>query len=61
LSWFLDGVYIGSSDGKSTFFHSVPDGEHVISAADEAGRTARVSVKVFTPGRRNEAQSELLF
>ena len=61
LSWFLDGVYIGSSDGKSTFFHSVPDGEHVISAADEAGRTARVSVKVFTPGRRNESQSELLF
>ncbi len=59
LWWYLDGVYIGSSEGKSTFFHDVPDGEHVISAADEAGHSAKVNVKVFTPGRRT--QSELLF
>ena len=59
LWWYLDGVFIGSSDGKSTFFHSVPDGEHVISAADETGRSAGVNVKVFTPGKR--IQSELLF
>lgn len=59
LWWYLDGVYIGTSDGKSTFFHSVPDGEHVISAADEAGRSAKVKVKVFTPGKKS--QSELLF
>ncbi|MBQ7154588.1 MAG: penicillin-binding protein 1C [Synergistaceae bacterium] len=57
--WYLDGEYIGTSRAESTFFHDVPDGEHVISAADEAGRSAVVNVKVFTPGRRN--REELLF
>ena len=59
LWWYLDGVYIGSSMADSTFFHGVPDGEHVVSVADEAGRSAKVDVKVFTPGRRTH--SELLF
>ena len=57
--WYLDGVYIGSSMADTAFFHDIPDGEHVISAADEDGRTAKVNVKVFTPGKRN--QSDLLF
>ena len=57
--WYLDGEYIGVSDGESTFFHAVPDGEHIISAADEAGRSSAVSVRVFTPGRRE--QGDLLF
>ena len=59
LWWYLDGVYIGSSMADAAFFHDIPDGEHVISAADEDGRTAKVNVKVFTPGKRN--QSDLLF
>ena len=57
--WYLDGQYIGTSRAESTFFHDVPDGEHVVSAADESGRSAAVTVKVFTPGRRKK--EELLF
>ena len=49
--WYLDGKYIGTSLPEATFFHDVPDGEHVISAADEEGRSSKVSVKVFTPGK----------
>ena len=57
--WYLDGKYIGTSLPDKTFFHGVPDGEHVISAVDEGGRTSFVNIKVFTPGRRT--QSDLLF
>ncbi|MBQ7543781.1 MAG: penicillin-binding protein 1C [Synergistaceae bacterium] len=57
--WYLDGKYIGTSRAESTFFHDIPDGEHVVSAVDEAGRSAKVDVKVFTPGRRKK--EELLF
>ena len=57
--WYLDGEYIGASDSEKTFFHDVPDGEHVISAADENGHSAVVNVKVFTPGRREP--EKLLF
>lgn len=57
--WYLDGKYIGTSKAESTFFHSVPDGEHIISAADKDGRSAAVHVKVFTPGKNQ--QNELLF
>ena len=57
--WYLDGEYIGASRAESTFFHDVPDGGHVVSAVDEAGRSAAVEVKVFTPGRRKSG--ELLF
>ena len=56
--WYLDGKYIGSSMPDKTFFHDVPDGEHVISATDEDGRTSFVNIKVFTPGKRN--QNDLL-
>ena len=57
--WYLDGEYIGTSRAESTFFHDVPDGEHVVSVVDESGRSARVAVKVFTPGSRNT--NDLLF
>ena len=57
--WYVDGEYIGEGSAEATFFHDVPDGEHVVSAVDEAGRSARVVVKVFTPGRKR--QEELLF
>ena len=58
--WYLDGKYIGTSLPDSTFFHDVPDGEHVISAADSEGRSAVVNVKIFTPGKNNN-QAEKLF
>lgn len=57
--WYLDGEYIGASNSEHTFFHDVPDGEHIISATDEKGHSAMVHVKVFTPGRRQ--QEKLLF
>lgn len=57
--WYVDGEYIGTSRGESTYFHDIPDGEHLVSAVDEAGRSAKVDVKVFTPGRRKN--EELLF
>ena len=57
--WYLDGEYIGMSHAGRVFFHAVPDGEHVVSVADEAGRSAAVTVRVFTPGRRS--QGDLLF
>ncbi|MBQ7197455.1 MAG: penicillin-binding protein 1C [Synergistaceae bacterium] len=57
--WYLDGEYIGTSLSDKTFFHNVPDGEHIISAADNDGRTTSVNIKVFTPGRR-EAPELLL-
>ena len=59
--WYLDGKYIGTSKPDKTFFHDVPDGEHVISVADEEGRSSVVKVKVFTPGKRTKTQGELLF
>ena len=57
--WYLDGKYIGTSLPDNTFFYNMPDGEHVVSVADEQGRSAVVNVKVFTPGRRT--QGDLLF
>lgn len=57
--WYLDGEYIGTSRAEATFFHNVPDGEHLVSAVDEEGRSAKVTVKVFTPGRKSH--SDLLF
>ena len=57
--WYLDGEYIGTAKSEATFFHDVPDGEHIVSVVDEAGRSAKAAVKVFTPGRRNN--SDLLF
>ena len=57
--WYLDGEYIGTSQPDATFFHDVPDGEHVISATDGEGRSSKVSVKVYTPGKRDNG--EMLF
>lgn len=57
--WYLDGEYIGTSTPDATFFHDVPDGEHVISATDDEGRSSSVSVKVYTPGKRES--NNLLF
>ncbi|MBQ7220169.1 MAG: penicillin-binding protein 1C [Synergistaceae bacterium] len=57
--WYLDGEYIGTARADATFFHDVPDGEHLVSVADEEGRSAKVKVKVFTPGRKS--QGEVLF
>ena len=51
VSWFLDGVYIGSSKPDKTFFHPVPDGLHVISASDETGRSTFIRINVITPAK----------
>ena len=60
--WYLDGKYIGTAKADSTFFHDVPDGEHVISVADENGRSSSTKVKVFTPGKTGKIfQGDLLF
>ncbi|MBQ7214556.1 MAG: penicillin-binding protein 1C [Synergistaceae bacterium] len=57
--WYIDGEYAGSSEADRTFFHDVPDGKHVVSVVDEAGRSAKVDVQIFTPGRKN--RGDLLF
>ena len=49
--WWLDGNFIGSSLPDKNFFYNIPDGEHVVSAVDTTGRSVKVDVKVFTPGR----------
>ena len=60
--WYMDGKYIGSSKADATFFYNVPDGEHIISVADENGRSSFVEVKVFTPGKTGKIyQGDLLF
>ncbi|MBR1486411.1 MAG: penicillin-binding protein 1C, partial [Synergistaceae bacterium] len=57
--WYLDGEYIGASENQKTFFYNIPDGEHVVSAADSEGRTSSVNIKVFTPGKREEKENIL--
>ena len=57
--WYVDGEYIGKISGASTFFFDISDGEHLVSAVDEAGKSASVNVKVFTPGKR--MNNDLLF
>ena len=59
IHWYIDGEYAGSSRAGSTLLRKIPDGEHVVSAADENGRSDAVNVRVYTPGRRQE--SEKLF
>ena len=60
--WYIDGEFAGSSSPDNTFFCSLQDGEHLVSAVDSAGKTASVNVKVFTPGRRvNDSENNLLF
>lgn len=54
--WYIDGEYAGMSEGGASLLRDIPDGEHVVSAADDAGRSARVTVKVFTPGRRTAGE-----
>ena len=57
--WYLDGKYIGTSLPNETFFHHVPDGDHVIGAADREGRSASTGVRVVTPGKTREAPPRL--
>ena len=57
--WYIDGEYAGTSEAERTFFHDVPDGKHVVSVVDEAGRSAKVDVQMFTPGKKR--QNDLLF
>ncbi|MBQ9565440.1 MAG: penicillin-binding protein 1C, partial [Synergistaceae bacterium] len=57
--WYLDGRYLGMAEPGETFFHALPDGEHSLSVADEAGRSASVRVKVRTPGKRRDAPPRL--
>ena len=57
--WYLDGKYIGTSLPHETFFHHVPDGEHVVGATDRTGRSASTGVRVVTPGKRREAPPRL--
>ena len=57
--WYVDGEYAGMSEAGASLLREIPDGEHIVSAADDAGRTSAVTVKVFTPGRKQE--SEKLF
>ncbi|MDR1875236.1 MAG: penicillin-binding protein 1C [Synergistaceae bacterium] len=55
--WYLNGRYIGTSPPSETFFHSFPDGRHLVSASDAEGRTAATRFTVLSPGksrRRNE-------
>lgn len=60
VHWYLDGQYMGSSNPRETFFHGVPDGRHVIGAADEAGRSSVTEVSVVTPGKRQNAPAPRL-
>lgn len=57
--WYVDGKYAGVSEAGASLFREISDGEHIVSAADDDGRTAAVTVKVFTPGKKQE--SEKLF
>ena len=54
--WYIDGEYMGVSEGGATFFRGMPDGEHTVSAVDENGRTSAVNVKVYTPGKRSAGE-----
>ncbi len=54
--WYMDGKYLGTSLPDNTFFHDMPDGSHVVSAADDMGRSVSVSVKVLTPGRKTQTE-----
>ena len=60
--WYIDGKYLGTSLPDNTFFHDMPDGSHVVSAADDTGRSVSVNVKVLTPGKSTQVeQIERLF
>ncbi len=56
IYWFVDGVYSGMSQGGMTFFHAIDDGEHIVSAVDEIGRTSAVNVKIYTPGKKQTGE-----
>ena len=54
--WYIDGEYMGVSEGGATFFRGMSDGEHTVSAVDENGRSSAVKVKVYTPGKRSAGE-----
>lgn len=49
ISWYIDGKYTGTSDIERTIYRRMNDGDRVISVCDEHGKTASVSVKIYTP------------
>ena len=53
IFWYVDGKYAGKTSSGQTLLHEIADGEHLVSAADENGRSDSVKVKVFTPGKSN--------
>lgn len=49
ISWYVDGVYIGTSIRGSVMHCDVKTGKHVVSASDESGRNHRVKIELFAP------------
>ena len=56
IFWYVDGNYVGTSEIGQTLFSEIADGEHLVSVADENGRSSAVKVKVLTPGK-NDAET----
>ena len=52
IYWYIDGEYSGMTEAGRIIFREIPDGEHLVSASDEIGRSTAVKVKVYTPGKR---------
>lgn len=58
IFWYIDGNYVGTSEIGRTLFREIDDGEHLVSVADENGKTSTVKVKILTPGK---SEVETLF
>jgi penicillin-binding protein 1C len=46
LSWFVDGVWLGSAGADETLWWTPSPGAHEIVALDEAGRADRRALRV---------------
>lgn len=57
--WYIDGKYAGTAGAEETFFHKLPDGEHVVGVTDTAGRSVSVKVSAITPGKRRKSAPRL--
>jgi penicillin-binding protein 1C len=57
--WYLNGRYIGTSPPSEAFFHSFPDGRHLVSASDAEGRTAATRLTVLSPGKTRRGEDIL--
>ncbi|EFC91195.1 penicillin-binding protein 1C [Dethiosulfovibrio peptidovorans DSM 11002] len=51
VSWFVDGLHLGTVPEGRRLFWSISEGRHRISAVDEKGRSDRAVVKVTPWGR----------